>query len=199
MKKYRDNYFKKAKQENYPARSVYKLKDMDKRFQIFKKGQKILDLGAVPGSWTLFASERVGSRGSVMAVDKKDLDIDLPKHVYFVQSDLFDPSEEFSSYLDFFGQFDVVLSDMAPETTGIKERDQTKSIEMAEKGRELGAKYLQIGGTMLLKVFSGPDLEEFHSRLKQDFKRLKTYKPAGSRSESMECFLLGFGMNEIQL
>ena len=198
MKQYKDNYFKKAKQENYPARSVYKLQEIHKRYHVFQKGQKVLDLGAAPGSWSLFAAEKVSKKGIVLAADKKDVDIALPEHVCFVQSDVFDPSEEFASWLDHYQEFDLLLSDMAPATSGIKLRDQTRSLEMAEKVREIGQSYLKKGGTMVVKVFTGPDLQEFLTNLKQDFKRVKTHKPESSRSESMECFVLCFGKKNKQ-
>lgn len=198
MKQYKDNYFKKAKKENYPARSVYKLQEIHKRYHIFQKGQKVLELGAAPGSWSLYSAQRIGKKGSVLAVDKKDVDIALPEHVCFIQSDIFEPSEEFASWLDFYQGFDLVLSDMAPETSGIKLRDQTRSLEMAQKVSELGKDYLKKGGIMVVKVFTGPDLQDFISALKQDFKRVKTFKPDSSRSESMECFILSFGKKNKQ-
>lgn len=198
MKQYKDNYFKKAKQENYPARSVYKLQEIHKRYHIFQKGQKVLDLGAAPGSWSQYAAERVGKKGRVLAVDKKEIDIGLPEHVCFIQSDLFEPSEEFASWLDYYQEFDLVISDLAPGTSGIKLRDQTRSLELAEKVRALGESYLKKGGTMVLKVFTGPDLQDFLSSLKYGFKRVKTFKPQSSRSESMECYVLGFGKKNKQ-
>ncbi len=193
MKQYKDNYFKKAKKENYPARSVYKLQEVHKRYHLFQKGQKVLDLGAAPGSWSLFSAQRIGKKGRVLAVDKKDVDINLPEHVCFIQSDVFAPSENFLNCLDYYRDFDLLLSDLAPETSGIKLRDQTRSLEMAQKVCELGESYLKKGGIMVLKVFTGPDLQDFLATLKQDFKRVKTFKPDSSRSESMECFVLSFG------
>lgn len=198
MKQYKDNYFKKAKQENYPARSVYKLQEIHKRYHIFQKGQKVLDLGAAPGSWSQYAAERVGKKGRVLAVDKKEIDIALPEHVCFIRSDLFEPSEEFASWLDYYQEFDLVISDLAPSTSGIKLRDQTRSLELGEKVRTLGESYLKKGGTIVLKVFTGPDLQDFLFSLKQGFKRVKTFKPESSRSESMECYVLGFGKKNKQ-
>jgi len=198
MKQYKDNYFKQAKKDNYPARSIYKLQEIHKRYHIFQKGQKVLDLGAAPGSWSLYAAERVGKKGSVLAVDKKNVDIGLPENVCFIQSDIFEPSEEVASWLDYYQEFDVVISDLAPSTSGIKLRDQTRSLELAEKVGSLGESFLKKGGTMVLKVFTGPDLQDFLSTLKQGFKRVKTFKPDSSRSESMECYVLSFGKKNKQ-
>lgn len=194
MKKYRDHYFKKAKEEQYPARSVYKLKEMDKRFNLFSSGQKILDLGAAPGSWALYVSKRVGNSGKVIAVDLQRLEISLPNQVQFLQSDILSPSEDFKSDMEQNCPVDVILSDMAPQTTGIKIRDQAQSLELAEQALELCKLYLRQGGSFVVKVFEGPDVPDFTSQVKSLFKKVKNFKPKSSRAESKEIYLLGFGL-----
>ena len=130
MKEYRDHYFLKAKQENYPARSVYKLKEIDGRFKIFRKGMKVLDLGAAPGSWSLGAAERVGAQGKVLACDIQSTVTVFPPNVEFHQEDVFRRSEAFERQLAETGPFHVVMSDMAPQTTGTKFTDQARSLEL---------------------------------------------------------------------
>ena len=127
MKEYRDHYFLKAKQENYPARSVYKLKEIDGRFKIFRKGMKVLDLGAAPGSWSLGAAERVGAQGKVLACDIQSTVTVFPPNVEFHQEDVFRRSETFERQLAETGPFHVVMSDMAPQTTGTKFTDQARA------------------------------------------------------------------------
>ena len=105
MKEYRDHYFLKAKRENYPARSVYKLKEIDGRFKIFKKGMKVLDLGAAPGSWSLGAAERVGAQGKVLACDIQSTATVFPPNVEFHQEDVFQRSEAFERQLAETGPF----------------------------------------------------------------------------------------------
>lgn len=196
MKKYRDHYFKQAKKQNYPARSVFKLQEMDKRFGLLSSGLKVLDLGAAPGSWSLYASKKVGPKGEILAIDLLEIDIDLPRQVTCLQSDILEPSEELISILEQRQPFDLILSDIAPQTTGIKVRDQTKSLELAEAVLDYAKKYLISKGNFVIKIFTGPDVEEFKNELKINFKRLKIFKPKSSRSESKESFLLGFSFKD---
>src|SRR6056297_708303 len=120
----KDHYFQKAKREDYPARSVYKLQEIEKRHKLFKPGIKVLDLGASPGSWALYAAKKIGKSGLVVALDKTEPSIAFPKQVVFVQSDIMGVDDHFVSILDNKGPFDLIMSDMAPQTTGIKIRDQ---------------------------------------------------------------------------
>ncbi len=191
MKKYRDHYFKKAKQDKYPARSVYKLKEMDRQFKLFKPGQKIIDLGAAPGSWTMFASERTGNKGEIVAVDFNPLNVDTPANVSFVQEDIFDQEGGLEEKVRELVPCDLVLSDMAPQTTGIKFTDQARSHRLAERAFELSLDWLKPGGHLVVKIFQGPDSQELARRIKLDFKRVKQFKPKSSRGESKEIFFLG--------
>ncbi|MFO7718024.1 MAG: RlmE family RNA methyltransferase, partial [Desulfohalobium sp.] len=184
----------RAKQDNYPARSVYKLQELDKRFQFLGKGQRILDLGAAPGSWTLFAAKKAGGAGRVVAVDLKAIDIDLPENVTVLQEDLLHPSTGFAEVVGREVPFDVVLSDMAPKTTGVKITDQARSMELAEMARDVALDSLQTPtGVFVVKIFEGPDVPQFVSDLRQYFKKVKTAKPKSSRAESKETFVMGFG------
>ncbi len=196
MKKYRDHYFKQAKKQNYPARSVFKLQEMDKRFGLLSFGLKVLDLGAAPGSWSLYAAKKVGPKGEILAIDLLEIDIDLPRQVTCLQSDILEPSEKLINILEQRQPFDLILSDIAPQTTGIKVRDQTKSLELAEAVLDYAKKYLISKGNFVVKIFTGPDVEEFKNELKINFKRLKIFKPKSSRSESKESFLLGFSFKD---
>ncbi|SDO06300.1 23S rRNA Um-2552 2'-O-methyltransferase [Desulfonauticus submarinus] len=191
MKQYRDYYFKKAKQENYPARSVYKLKEIDARFKLLKRGFKVLDLGASPGSWTLFCSKKVGPSGFVVGVDLNPLKITLPKGVYFFQDDVFSPSDSLKQQFDELGEFDLVLSDMAPKTTGIKFADQARSYDLAVEALFVAKKWLKQGGNFVVKIFVGPDVPEFLKQTREIFKQVKQFKPKSSRSESKEIFIIG--------
>jgi len=190
MKKYRDHYFKKAKQESYPARSVYKLKEIQNRFDILRSGRKVLDLGAAPGSWSRFAAEKVGKHGSVLAVDLQSLEIQLPPQVRCLQADVLDPGQELTEALGAMYPVDVILSDMAPQTTGIKIRDQARSLELAQAALAFAREWLGSGGSLVVKVFEGPDVPGFRKELQQRFAQLKTFKPKSSRAESKEIFFV---------
>ena len=194
MKQYRDYYFKKAKQENYPARSVYKLQEMDKAHKLLRPGQKVLDLGACPGSWTLYAAEQVGAAGRVLGIDLNMPDTVFPGHVVFLQEDIFSRSPEFLGHLQSLAPFDVVMSDMAPKTTGSKFTDQARSIQLVEEAYGVALEWLKPGGTFIAKVFEGPDVQPFVQSLRGQFVKVTMFKPKSSRSESKEIFILGLGL-----
>lgn len=193
MKKYRDYYFLKAKQENYPARSVYKLKEMDDRFHILKAGMHVLDLGAAPGSWSLGAAEKIGKTGVVLAADIQETLTVFPDNVLFMQEDVFERSAEFEAVLAKFAPFDLVMSDMAPFTTGNKFTDQSRSHELCVQALEIAKLYLKPGGNFVVKIFMGPDVQEYLVTLRKLFVKVQGFKPQSSRSESKETFYLGFG------
>ncbi len=193
MKQYRDYYFKKAKQENYPARSVYKLQEMDKAHKLLRAGQKVLDLGACPGSWTLYAAERVGPGGRVLGIDLNMPDTAFPAQVIFLQEDIFARSPLFLGHLRELGPFDVVMSDMAPKTTGSRFTDQARSIQLVEAAFAVAEEWLAAGGTFIAKVFEGPDVQPFVQTLRPRFAKVGMVKPKSSRAESKEIFILGLG------
>ena len=174
MKEYRDHYFLKAKRENYPARSVYKLKELDAKFKLFRQGMRVLDLGAAPGSWSLGAAEKVGQRG-------------------LVQEDVFNRSDAFEARLREMGPFDVVMSDMAPRTTGTKFTDQARSLELACEALEVARLHLKPGGSFIVKIFMGPDIQEMLQPMRRAFRAVKSFKPKSSRAESKETFFVGMG------
>lgn len=193
MKKYRDHFFLKAKRENYPARSVYKLKEMDKRFRFFKTGQRVLDLGAAPGSWCLGAAEKVGPSGLVIGADIQSSSTSFPAQVRFFQEDVFNRSPAFEALLAESGPFHVVLSDMAPNTTGHRGTDQARSAALCEEALAVALRCLIKGGSFVVKMFMGPDTKAYADTLRRHFDQVKSFKPASSRSESMETFYIGLG------
>ncbi len=193
MKTYRDHFFLKAKQENYPARSIYKLKEIDKKFRIFKPGQRVLDLGAAPGSWSLGAAEKVGPKGFVLAADIQDTNTVFPPQVRFCREDVFDRSKEFEALLKEKGPFDVVVSDMAPGTMGHRSTDQARSAALFEEALAVALVCLIKGGSFVVKVFMGPDVEPFAKKLRGHFSMVKSFKPVSSRAESIETFYVALG------
>jgi len=193
MKKYQDHYFKKAKQDKYPARSVYKLQEMDKRFHLLRSGQNILDLGATPGSWAIFAAKKAGPQGRVLAVDINETETSFPPQVLFMQGDILDQDATLHDAIHSRAPFDLVLSDMAPNTTGIKIRDQARSVELAQAAMALARSVLTQGGAAAIKVFQGPDVPDFLKEMREIFTKVKTFKPKSSRPESPEVFVLGLG------
>jgi len=193
MKNYRDHYFLKAKQQRYPARSVYKLKEIDAKFKLFKPGMKVLDLGAAPGSWSLAAAERIGPSGRVLACDIQATETAFPANVRFLAADVFALPEEFEAALATLAPFDVVMSDMAPGTTGTRFRDQARSYELCCAALGIAARCLKPGAAFVVKIFMGPDLEDFLAAMRKHFAVVKGFKPPSSRAESKETFYVGLG------
>lgn len=195
MKEYRDFYFRKAKAENYPARSVYKLREIDDKCHILRPGLRVLDLGAAPGSWSLYAAEKIGASGLVLACDLKETDTEFPASVRFMREDVFKPGETFRNALAALGPFDLVMSDMAPATTGNRTTDQARSHNLAERAFDLASRHLRPGGHFVVKIFMGPDVRSLTDSLRNCFGKVKSIKPKSSRAESMEIFLAGLGFS----
>ena len=198
MKKVQDHYFKKAQQEGYPARSVYKLVEAQQKYRLLKQGDNILDLGCMPGSWSMYAAEVAGSKGQVVGVDiskEKKTGHRGGAPVTVLCADIM-TDEAVSAMQDVCSVFDVILSDMAPQTTGNKWADQQKSLTLSRRVLELSGHLLRPGGNFYCKVFEGEDFREFVSDVRRNFTMTKVFKPKSSRSESREVFVLGMGRLE---
>jgi len=193
MKTYRDHYFKKAKLENYPARSVYKLQEIEKQSRLIFPGAAVLDLGACPGSWTLHASKQAGPQGRVLGIDLNPAGTAFSPNVTYLIGDLLEPGPEILEAFVRLGPFDVVLSDMAPQTTGVKFADQCRSLELAEAALSVAVARLKPGGSFVVKIFQGPDSPAYQKGLRNYFAKVRVAKPKSSRPESKEIFYVATG------
>jgi len=183
----KDAFYHRAKREGFAARAVYKLQEMDRRFRLFRKGQRVLDLGCAPGSWLQYAATCVGPQGKLVGVDLAPVTASLPSWVRILQEDLFhlDPQTAFPE-----APFDLVLSDAAPKTTGIRFTDQVRSYELSLRALEIALSVLREGGGFVCKIFQGPQFPEFLRKVRSHFKKTSTFKPKSSRSESFETYLI---------
>lgn len=187
----KDHYFKKAKKENFAARSVFKLEEIDQRFRLFQGPQKVLDLGAAPGSWSQYASKKIGDKGRILGIDLKEINVKLPNAV-FIQADLRDVHlEEAMKNAGIEPPFDLVLSDMAPNTTGIRITDQARSFELCELALDQARKWLKPGGHFVCKLFHSDDFGTLKKEILQTFNRFEAVKPESTRKISKEIFLIG--------
>lgn len=184
-----DHYFKRAKKEGFAARSVYKLEEIDRRVRLFRPGQRVLDLGCHPGSWLQYCGRTVGQRGLVVGVDTRPMPLELPPHVHALQADVFEL--QLADLQHFSSTFDVVLSDLAPATTGIRSADSARSVLLFERALELAGKLLVPGGSFLGKIFQGTDFDSMVQEMKRMFRRVRGIKPRATRKESKEIYLLG--------
>ncbi|HKI99881.1 MAG TPA: RlmE family RNA methyltransferase [bacterium] len=189
MKKVQDHYFQRAKREGYAARSVYKLEELDQRYHLLSPGMRVLDLGCAPGSWLQYAARCVGPQGRVVGVDLQALEVSLPPQVRVIQADVFELAPE--ELAADGAPFDLVISDMAPRTSGIKSADAARSAQLVLRALALAEAVLRPGGTLLVKVFQGAQLPELRNAFRLVFSRVSIAKPRASRSESVEVYLLG--------
>jgi 23S rRNA (uridine2552-2'-O)-methyltransferase len=188
-----DHYAQRAKKEHYPARSVYKLKEAQKKYRLIKKGDRVLDLGCSPGSWLLYAAEMTGKRGEVLGIDQKAVTVSLPVQIKTRIVDIFTIDGSWIEKEKLGNRFNVVLSDMAPATTGNKAVDSSRSHQLCEAALNIAQMVLIPGGSFFCKIFQGEEFKRFSDSVKSRFKRHKIFKPQSSRKESKEIFIMGMG------
>lgn len=189
--KVKDHYFKKAKKENFLARSVYKLEEIDQKYAVLREGDKVVDLGYHPGSWIQYTSQKVGPKGGVIGIDIRPLNKKLAhlKNVQLLEMDAFTVTKPEDLGGD--GYFDVVLSDMAPNTTGIRSVDQDRSLALVEKVFEILPVFLKENGNLVIKVFDSQGAQDYLKSQKHLFEKLNFLKPKSTRSVSKEFFVIG--------
>lgn len=187
----KDHYFQKAKKENFAARSVFKLEEIDQKLKILKPGQVVLDLGASPGSWSQYASKKIGPSGKVLGVDLSLVTVSL-SNATFIQADLRDLNLEsvFQEH-GFLPPFDLVLSDMAPKTTGIRMTDQARSMELCELALDVADRFLKKNGHFVCKLFHSDDFTKLRDQIKKSYGKFEAIKPDSTRKISKEIFLVG--------
>jgi len=183
-----DTYSKRARKENYPARSIYKLQEINQKYKIIKTGDWVLDLGCAPGSWLVYLSRTVDYSGKVVGVDTNDLKIELPQNVFFIKEDImkFETKDKFN----------VVVSDLAAHTTGVEFSDIENTLELCYRALEIAKKVLIIGGNFLCKVFEGEGTSDFFKEVKKSFEFTKRFKPKASRKQSREMYVIGIRFRE---
>lgn len=184
-----DDYVQRAQREGYRSRAVYKLKEIDDKERLLKRGATVVDLGAAPGAWSQFAMERLGDDGLVVAVDVLTMD-GLPG-VVDIKGDI-NSQEVYDAIRNALGgkQVDLVLSDMAPNMSGNRSVDQPRSIQLAEMAFETAKEVLRPGGDLLIKVFQGSGSDELRNELRTCFRKVSSVKPKASRPRSPEIYFL---------
>jgi 23S rRNA (uridine2552-2'-O)-methyltransferase len=188
----RDRFHQKAKRDGFVARSVYKLEEIDEKTDLFSEGDRVLDLGCAPGSWLQYARKQIGESGILVGLDRPSgignmRNFPARLHTGDVMTISID---ELKGDLT---AFDIVLSDMAPDTTGIRSLDQARSEALFERALEIAKAVLAPGGNFVGKLFQGPDFKKLTEDVRKSFTKMKTVKPASSRQISIEQFVVGMG------
>jgi len=189
-----DSYGRRAKREGYAARSVYKLEEIDSKIGLFRRGARVLDLGAFPGSWTTYAADKVQREGKVRGYDLKAFRGTLPENAEIRQADVFELD------IDELGgpnSWDVVMSDMAPSTIGHRFTDQTRSEALVLRALEVAVAVLAPGGSFVAKIFQGGEFPEVRRAIGAHFESVRIVRPQATRSESIEIFLCGVGFQGV--
>lgn len=191
----KDFFFKKAKKENFAARSIFKLEEIDAKYKIVHSGNHVIDLGAAPGSWSQYLSRAIGPKGKILGVDLQPVRVSL-SNATFIEADM--TTLDFESLLKEHQMrfpVDLVVSDMAPRTTGIRITDQERSYQLSLMALETAEKVLKPGGHFVAKIFHGDAFEHFRDEAKKHYQRVEFLRPKSTRKESKEIFLIAMHKN----
>jgi 23S rRNA (uridine2552-2'-O)-methyltransferase len=188
-----DRFHQKAKKEGFLARAVFKLEEIDQQFKLFKPGQRVLDLGCAPGSWLQYVRTKVLDKGILVGLDRAPLRGDVAGARIVVGDVL---TIDVKELLGDLPAFDVVLSDMAPDTSGIRSADQARSEALFERALEIATLTLAPGGNFVGKLFQGPEFKKLIETVRGKFDVGKTAKPASSRQISIEQYVIGKGFKK---
>ena len=191
--KRKDHYYRRAKNEGYPSRSAYKLKELDRKEKLFKEGYRVVDVGCWPGGWSKVALERVGKRGKVVGIDLKENCLVKGENFLFLNKNV-EESDCIGKALLFLGdKADIVISDAAPNTTGVKFADHARSLTLVENVLRFSYSVLREGGSFLAKVFDGDETADLVAGMTSHFRRVKRERPGATRKESFEIYLVARG------
>ena len=191
-----DRFHQKAKKQGFLARAVFKLEELDEQFKLFKPGQRVLDLGCSPGSWLQYARSKVGDSGILVGVDRGPLRGDTSGARIVVGDIMNIDVKELLGGASGVTAFDVVLSDMAPDTSGIRHLDQARSEALFERALDIATQTLAPGGNFVGKLFQGPDFKKLTESVRARFDIAKTAKPSSSRQISIEQYVVGKGFKK---
>jgi len=193
----KDYYYKKAKEEGKPSRASYKIEQIQKRFKLINRGDIVIDLGCSPGGWLKEISKMIGPKGTVVGVDVDALRVEVPQNGAFILGDIMNPDAINQICLRLTRDADVVVSDMAPNLSGISFGDAYRSYELASRALEICRGILKEGGNFIVKVFPGKEMNEFKKSLQKSFKKVTTIIPPATRKTSSELYLVGIGHKKI--
>lgn len=187
-RRHQDHYGRRAKREGKAARSIFKLEEIDKRWRLIRRGVAVLDLGCAPGSWMQYAAQKVGPEGRVLGYDLATTRATLPANAEARVGDAFDiPTADLPERVD------VLLSDMAPSTTGNHTTDALRSAALVERALDIADEHLAVGGHVVLKLLEGGGVQQLVARMREAYDKVERLRPQATRKRSSEIFLIGIG------
>jgi 23S rRNA (uridine2552-2'-O)-methyltransferase len=184
-------FTEKARKEGYPARSVYKLEEINRKFKILKQNDVVLDLGCVPGSWLLFCSKLIGEKGKILGVDINPCNISLPSNAIFLQTDIFQLKAV--QLKEYFKAYDAVVSDMAPLTSGVEFVDAGRSLDLSQRAFEISTEVLKQGGNFVCKIFESHEANLLIKEIEKRFIFTKHFRPRAVIKNSKEFYIVAKG------
>lgn len=187
-----DKYFQLAKEQGYRARSAFKLLDIQEKYHVIHKGDKVVDLGAAPGSFLQVIEELVGGAGDAVGFDLQEIEAFDEENIHVYVQDIMDKEGVFARLEELgISKVDVVTSDLAPKTSGIRDLDQGRSAELTDQAFFIATRLLKKGGNFVGKIFEGEEMQTLLKHMKKRFRRVSVYKPPSSRDRSFETFIIG--------
>lgn len=194
----KDSYYLKAKQEGYKSRAAYKLLELNQKYKLISKNYCVLDCGAAPGGWSQVALKLVGAKGCVVAVDYAEITGINANNFTFIKGNIND-EKTVNALMTCCDGYDIVLSDMAPKTTGIKIKDHIDSLELVKTAFSLAERTLKPNGTFLAKLFDGEEREHYIKSLKKVFNSVKIIRPDSTRKSSYEIYIIASGYTKLDI
>ena len=194
-------YTQKAHEEGYPARSVYKLKEIDEKFHIFRHRDYVLDLGCAPGSWLLYIARRIGNQGKVVGLDIQDIRLQKSKNIFFQKVDLmkinFGDLERINEQLGILLKYNVIVSDLAPKTCGIRSIDAGRSFQLSSRALDIALRFLHHRGNFVCKIFESEKVDSIFQKAQKYFTIAKIFRPKAVLKRSREVYLIGIGYQKV--
>lgn len=186
----KDHYYRKAKEEGHASRAVYKLEEIDRQFHLLKTGDRVMDLGCAPGGWLQYLAKKLGPQGRVVGVDLLEVKTTFPTHVSVLRGDATQLKIQEECIRRLGGPADAVVSDLSPNLSGIRFRDNYASYQLALTVLNVARKVLKVGGSMVVKIFPGDELKDYKKELTLSFGEIKTLIPKATRKGSSEIYLI---------
>lgn len=186
----KDTWYRKAKAEGYRSRAAYKLQELDRQFKLFRPGQRVLDLGCAPGGWLQVAARAVGERGRVVGIDRLAVPPLGLSNVLVLKDDIFAPESPNKLSEALGGKADLIVSDMAPDTSGVGFADHARSMELVRMALAVACSQLRVGGVLVAKAFDGPDLNELLTEMRKHFGEIRRIRLDTTRKGSRELYLI---------